>query len=105
MDFEGDLQEITRSEFAQEIEINENETQTYSLKGIFDKNYLDIEEGDTAVLVESPRVTLTFTDQAELWERMKKDKGKFKIIHKGIIYKMKNYDDDGEGLVVLYLEK
>ena len=129
MDFEKDLEEITRSEFAQEIEIEEDaeirtlervetgtnyrveyyrierETRNYNVKGIFEKSYVDLEESDTAVLVESPRVTITFSDQKEVWERMKKDKEKFKIIHKGITYKMKNFDDDGEGLVVLYLEK
>ncbi len=111
MEFDEDLKDITRSEFADDVQILENiqgrsKPVTYQVKGIFEESYIQLEEDGIGVLVKSPRLSLTLIDKPILWEKMKANLSSFLIRHESIDYTVKsNFNDDGLGMIVLYLEK
>ncbi len=111
MVFDEDLKDITRSEFANDVQILENvqgqsEPTIYEVKGIFEESYVQLEEDGIGVLVKSPRLSLTLVDKPMLWEKMKANLSSFLIRHEDTDYKVKaDFNDDGLGMIVLYLEK
>ena len=76
--------------------------------GIFEDTYMDVDHEGVSVLVKNPRVILSLMDfDKAIVKTLEKSPTSFllKRVTNDETYKVKAFEDDGQGISLIYLER
>ena len=108
MTFYEDTKHITRSEFSEELTLLQESEEPETVYGIFEDTYMDVDHEGVSVLVKNPRVILSLVDfDKGLVKDLEKSPTSFSLkrVSNDEVYKVKAFEDDGQGISLIYLER